>query len=135
MIFVDSNIIIDLVEPSGVWRNWSEEALIRQEAPLVTSSVVLAEAARQFRSLDDELKFLEALQISLLELTPAAAFRAGKAHAEYRAAGGPRDTIIADFLIGGHAATLDASLLTRDRARFATYFPELALITPETSNG
>ena len=131
MIFVDSNIIIDLVEPSGAWRDWSEEALIRQEEPLVTSGVVLAEAARQFRSLGDELKFLEALQIGLLELTHAAAFRAGRAHAKYRAAGGPREAIIADFLIGGHAAMLDASLLTRDRARFATYFPELALITPE----
>ena len=131
MIFVDSNIIIDLVEPNGAWREWSEEVLLSQEAPLITSAVTLAEAARQFHSLKAELSFLALMQIELLDMPPEAAFRAGKAHAAYRAAGGTREAVLADFLIGGHATTLGATLLTRDRGRFATYFPELQLITPE----
>jgi predicted nucleic acid-binding protein len=76
MIFVDSNIIIDLVEPNGAWREWSEEVLLSQEAPLITSAVTLAEAARQFHSLKAELSFLALMQIELLDMPPEAALGA-----------------------------------------------------------
>lgn len=132
MIFVDSNVLLDLVAPAGPWRKWSEAILSSVDAPLVTSRIVLAEIARQFISLEAERNFLSALAIELLDFPEEAAFRAGKAHAAYRTSGGTREAILADFLIGGHAASLRATLLTRDRARFASYFPELSLITPET---
>lgn len=134
MIFVDSNVLLDLVEPAGAWRKWSEAILSRIDAPLVTSRIVLAEIARQFMSLEAELNFFTALEVEVLDLSDEAAFRAGMAHAAYRAAGGTREAILADFLIGGHAASLNATLLTRDRGRFAGYFPELTLITPETKH-
>jgi predicted nucleic acid-binding protein len=131
MIFVDSNIIIDLVEPAGKWREWSEAALLERDDPLVTNAVVLAETAGQFAEAEAQLSFLAALQIELLDLSPEAAFQAGRAHAAYRRAGGRRDAILADFLIGAHAVALDATLLTRDRGRFATYFPTLKVRTCE----
>ena len=43
--------------------------------------------------------------------------------------------MIADFLIAGHAVVLNAALVTRDKRRIASYFPELTLITPESDNG
>ena len=137
MIFVDTNILVDLASRPSRWTEWSRQALAaaRVEDDLVSNHIVLAELAPGFRSVQPLVDLLGDVGLRLLPLTEAAAFRAGRAHAAYRATGGKRLAILADFLIGGHAAELEAKLLTRDKQRFATYFPELTLITPETDNG
>jgi len=135
MIFVDSNIVIDLVEDSE-WTSWSKRTLASQpEMPFVTNLVVVAEVSRTFSTAAAVLVFLRELDIALSPLTAEAAFRAGRAQVEYRLAGGRQCAILADFLIGAHASALGATLVTRDKRRFATYFPELKLITPGTENG
>lgn len=131
MIFVDSNIVIDLIE-EGEWTAWSKHTLGSQgEAPLVANLVVVAEVSRTFRTPGDVLIFLKELGIGIVPLTAEAAFRAGRAQVEYRLSGGQHRSILADFLIGAHAAAMGATLVTRDKARFGTYFPEVQLITPE----
>lgn len=136
MIFVDSNVLIDVLEDGSTWSSWSQ-AILGQTAgkPQIVNAVVVAEITRAFADLAAELVFFEQLGIAVAELTPPAAYRAGRAHAAYRAAGGRREAVLADFLIGGHAAALGATLITRDRQRFAAYFPELTLITPEIDHG
>ena len=62
-----------------------------------------------------------------------AAFLAGKAFLAYRRRGGARRSPLPDFYIGAHAAVRGYRLLTRDRARYATYFPTLDLIAPATT--
>ena len=47
-------------------------------------------------------------------------------------AGGSRERTLPAFLIGAHAAIADYKLLTRDAARYRTYFPELNIVSPET---
>lgn len=136
MIFVDTNVLIDIFE-RGEWFDWSAAALAegRADDELVSSHVVLAELAAAYSSIDMLRHRLTAIGIGLLALGDQAAFRAGRAHAAYRRAGGSREAMLADFLIAGHAAALGARLLTRDRRRFAAYFPDLELITPETDHG
>ena len=130
MIFIDSNIVIDLIE-DGAWTDWSKRTLdARRLAPMAANLVVVAEVSRAFRAAEDVLVFLRELDISLAPLTPEAAFRAGRAQVDYRLSGGRHGAILADFLIAAHASVLDATLVTRDRKRFATYFPELDIISP-----
>lgn len=43
---------------------------------------------------------------------------------------GPR-RILADFLIGAHALHMAGALLTSDTRIFASYFPELRIISPQ----
>jgi hypothetical protein len=63
-------------------------------------------------------------------LPVAAGFLAGKAFASYRRAGGTRRSPLPDFYIGAHAAVAGYRLLTRDRTRYATYFPKVTLSPP-----
>ena len=55
---------------------------------------------------------------------------AGKAFLVYRPHGGERRSPLADFYIGAHAAVRGYRLLTRDAARYRTYFPTVELVAP-----
>ncbi|WP_375403761.1 type II toxin-antitoxin system VapC family toxin [uncultured Sphingomonas sp.] len=134
MIFLDSNIIIDLIETSAKWSIWSRQTVAHAARTnrLAASTVVLAEVAGHFGSTDDQLLYLEQLGANVIPLDAEAAYRAGRAHRAYRRAGGTRASVLADFLIAGQASALQAALLTRDKGRLATYFPKLTLITPDT---
>jgi predicted nucleic acid-binding protein len=74
-----------------------------------------------------------ALPRTMLEREPIpyeAAFLAGKVYLAYRRRGGTRRSPLPDFFIGAHAAIAGHRLLTRDAARYRTYFPKLALLAP-----
>ncbi len=63
-------------------------------------------------------------------IPPEAAFLAGRAFAQYRRRGDAKRAPLPDFFIGAHAAVASYELLTRDAARYRTYFPTLPLISP-----
>lgn len=56
-----------------------------------------------------------------------AATLAGVTWKKYRSAGGKRGRVIADFLIGAHAASQCDRLLTRDRGCYEKYFTGLII--------
>jgi len=128
---VDSSVLLDVFTQDREWGQWSEAELFAAalRGALVVNAVVLAEIAPRFSR-------IEALGSSLpsmvmIEPIPfAASFLAGHAHANYRRAGGARQAILPDFLIGAHAAVTGRPLLTRDPQRVATYIPGAKLIAP-----
>lgn len=130
---VDSNVLIDVFSRDAAWAEWSSQALARlgSEGLLVINPVIYAEVSHRYSSkelLDRELpedKFMR-------ENIPwVAAFLAGKAFADYRQRGGHRRSPLPDFFIGAHAAVAGLRLLTRDAARYRTYFPTVELIVPD----
>jgi predicted nucleic acid-binding protein len=58
---------------------------------------------------------------------------AARAYQKYRQLGGTRTSPLPDFYIGAHAEASGYSLLTRDVARYRTYFPNVHLIVPPES--
>ena len=66
-----------------------------------------------------------------LALPYEAALPAAQAFFKYRRQGGTRVSPLPDFFIGAHAEVAGLRLLTRDAARYRTYFPTVALICPE----
>jgi len=60
-----------------------------------------------------------------------AAFLAAKWFLVYRQRGGTKRSPLPDFFIGAHAAVAGYRLLTRDAARYRSYFPRLPLIAPD----
>jgi predicted nucleic acid-binding protein len=134
---IDTNVIVDLLEGDGRWYEWSREALTdaRVAGSVIASAIVLGELANRAVGFEELIEMLASFGVACSDLSLAAAHRAGLAHMAYRAAGGQREKLLGDFLIGAHAETLHAALLTRDPRRYRHYFPDLTLITPETDNG
>ena len=60
----------------------------------------------------------------------AAATLADELFKRYRAAGGQRGRMVADFLIGAHAPTQCDRLLSRDRSYARKHVPGLAVLDP-----
>ena len=133
MIFIDANILIDLIEENQRWADWSESQLraARQAGPLVINVVVYAEVARTFPSAATLDAFLADSGITVAPIPAAAAYAASVAHRAYRLAGGARTATLPDFFIGAHAQAEGHTLLTRDASRIRTYFPSVPLICPE----
>lgn len=128
---VDSSVLLDLFTEDATWLTWSQARLVEAagRGSLVLNSVVLAEIAPRFSRIETLREALPSM--CLIENIPlAASFLAGHAHAEYRRAGGSRQAILPDFVIGAHAAVTGRPLLTRDPTRIATYIPGAHLISP-----
>jgi predicted nucleic acid-binding protein len=128
---VDSSVLLDVFTEDPEWLDWSQTHLAEaaQRGALILNAVVLAEIAPRFERVETLRDILPSMSV-IEEIPVAAAFLAGHAHASYRRAGGPREAILPDFLIGAHAAVTQRPLLTRDPRRVATYIPGTTLIAP-----
>ncbi len=136
MIYVDTNVMIDVMH-GGSWSEWSLAALAnaRLLSAVVIGPIVFGELAGNGAALESIESALDSLGVRTVAMDAVAGHRAGTAHHAFRSRGGGREKILADFLIGGHASALGATLLTRDPRWYRRYFPELELITPEDDNG
>jgi predicted nucleic acid-binding protein len=131
--FIDSCVLIDLIENDPVWADWSQTALEKAatRGPMIINVAVYAEIANSFASESDLEAFVRATQLQLKPIPRAAAWLAAKAHQRYRKSKGAKSTTLPDFFIGAHAQVESLTLLTRDGTRFATYFPALTLRLPK----
>jgi predicted nucleic acid-binding protein len=129
---VDSNVLLDVMSGDERWAPWSEDALERaaDAGPLVINPIVYAEVSVRFSRIEDLDDALPSSRFLRAPLPWAAAFLAGKCFVDYRRRGGSKRSSLPDFYIGAHAAVGGLRLLTRDAARYRTYFPRLAMIAP-----
>ncbi len=129
---VDSSVLLDVFTEDPRWGDWSQGQLTQaaQRGSIVLNAVVLAEIAPRFSGIETLRSALPSMAI-VEEIPAAAAFLAGHAHADYRRAGGRREAVLPDFLIGAHAAVTARPLLTRDPRRVATHIPGATLLAPQ----
>jgi predicted nucleic acid-binding protein len=132
-VLVDSNVLLDILIPDPAWEQWSSKALADagESRVLVINPIIYSEVSAGFERIED---LDAALSTELFRRDPLpweAAFLAGKSFLEYRRRGGAKRSPLPDFYIGAHAAVAGMELLTRDVARYRTYFPKLRLICPE----
>jgi predicted nucleic acid-binding protein len=130
---VDSNILLDLVSKDSNWWQWSLSQLemSAQAGTLVINDIIYAETSIRYGTIEEFDAMLATAGVTLVPISPAALFRAGKAFAKYRKAGGSRTGVLPDFVIGAHAEVERLPLLTRDVRRYRTYFPNVTLLAPE----
>jgi predicted nucleic acid-binding protein len=132
-VVVDSNILLDILSEDPNWLEWSSSQLqeVAQTSPLIINAIIFAEVAYRFSEIEDVNAALPGTMFVREPITYEAAFLAAKAHALYRQRKGNRSTALPDFFIGAHAAVAGHSILTRDPARYRSYFPTVKLFAPE----
>lgn len=130
---VDTNILIDILEPDPIHGLRSKETLKKclREGSVVACDVVWAEVATAYGNHASELvEALRTMRIGFSVMSMEAALGAARSWHNNRRRGGGRDRIAADFLIGGHAAAQAERLLTRDRGFYRKYFTDVAVLSP-----
>ena len=132
VVLVDSNVLLDVLTEDPRWFNWSSETLARQaeQAVLVINPLIYAEVSVGFESIEELEEALPPTMLQREALPWEAGFLAGKCFRTYRRRSGARHSPLPDFYIGAHAAVAGMALLTRDPARYRTYFPRLEVIAP-----
>jgi len=133
MTLVDTNVLLDIVTGDPAWAKWSLEQLeaAAERGPLLINDIVYAELSIRYPQVEELDTFVDGTGLEVLPMTRPALFRAGKAFAEYRKAGGKRDRLLPDFFIGSQAEINRLPILTRDVERYRTYFPTVTLISPD----
>jgi len=131
-ILVDSNVILDIVTEDKKWFPWSSQALAKyaETHTLVINPIIYAEVSVGFDRIEDVEEVLPSAFFRRDPIPWEAAFLAAKCFLAYRRRRGKKSSPLPDFFIGAHAAVLGIPLLTRDIARYRTYFPNLNIITP-----
>lgn len=131
-ILVDSNVLLDILTEDKTWFAWSAAKLAEcaENSVLCINPVIYSEVSIGFARIEDMETALPEETFSRLPLPYEAAFLAGKCFLRYRLSGGLKRSPLPDFLIGAHAAVGKMTLLTRDSARYRTYFPRLTLLCP-----
>lgn len=132
MTLIDANVLLDLATDDPNWSRWSvarlEEASLR--GPLLINDVIYAELSVRYDTIESLEDFLSEARIEMVPIPREALFLAAKAFARYRRLGGTKSGVLPDFFIGAQAVAERRPLLTRDVARYRTYFPTIELISP-----
>jgi hypothetical protein len=131
-VLVDSNVLLDVATNDPHWGEWSARALaeVAEHTVLTINPIVYAEVSIGFTTIEALNAALPAALYQRESLPWEAGFLAGKCFLLYRRRGGRRESPLPDFYIGAHAAIAGLGLLTRDAARYRTYFPKLEVLAP-----
>ncbi len=129
---LDANVLLDIATADPTWMQWSQEQIraAAERGAIHINPIIYAELAPAFASADELDRWVDPRLFHRAALPYEAGWLAAQAFLKYRKGGGARTTPLPDFYIGAHAEVEKLTLITRDVARYRTYFPNVALITP-----
>ena len=132
--FVDTSVLIDILQPEAQHHQWSSDELRRakENGPVVVSDMVYSEFSVAMASKDEVDEVIARLDLQRCGYEEDVLFSAGKAYAKYRARAGEgaKKNVLPDFFIGALANREASPLITRDPQKVLAYFPDVELITP-----
>jgi len=113
---VDTNIILDILGADTLFGPGSRQVVTEcaEKGVLVINPVIFAEVGACLESLEELNALLPQDLFRRDDLPWEAAFLSGQAFSRYKRAGGQKKRMLADFLIGAHAAVQGFDIITRD---------------------
>jgi predicted nucleic acid-binding protein len=132
MILVDTNVLLDVLQDDSQWASWSQSQLDAASATehLAINPIIYSELSISFARIEELEAVIAEAALAVEEVPREGLFLAGKAFLRYRRGQGIKHNVLTDFFIGAHAAVMGWQLLTRDAARYRTYFPTVDIIAP-----
>jgi predicted nucleic acid-binding protein len=129
---VDTSVLLDIFGADKKFGRGSAEALraCLSQGSVIACDVVWAETAASFPASEAAATAMSLLRVDFSPTDAAVSLIVGEAWRAYTRAGGTRERVIADFLIGAHAAARADRLLTRDRGFYRRYFKGLQVVDP-----
>lgn len=129
---IDTSVLLDVLGGDATYGPASAAAIrdCSREGSLIACDVVWAELSSMFEAGADAGAALARLGVDFSAITRDSALAAGDSWREYRRRGGTRTRLVADFLVGAHAAQQADRLLTRDRGFYRSYFTDLEVVDP-----
>jgi len=131
-ILIDSCVLLELFTNDPQWADWSERILddYSQTNTLYINTIVYTEISIGFTKIEVLDEAIYQLGIKVLEIPREALFLTGKTFLKYRRNKGTKNSPLPDFFIGAHASVSMFTLITRDVAKYKTYFPQINLVCP-----
>ena len=113
--------------PSGrsnslIWRTAQDQ--------LAINDIVYAELSIGYERMQELDAMIRSAGLVNAAMPRPALFLAGQAFQRCRAAGGRKTGVLPDFFVGAHAVIAGTVLITRDAARYRSYFPGIMLVAP-----
>jgi predicted nucleic acid-binding protein len=132
---VDTSVLLDIFFNEPVFCPLSLEVLraCLETGPVMACDVVWAEVRAAFGDDEAAARALAGFPVTYSAIEARTASRAGGAWGIYREGGGPRERVIADFLVGAHALEQADRLLTRESDFQRRAFADLVIIDPSTA--
>lgn len=131
--FVDTNVLLYLLDPASVHHAWSVNEINKAKAngPVIVPDIAYCEFSIGMESKVATDEAINSLALERLPCSDESFFRAGRAFQKYKNENsGPKSNVLPDFLIGAQAETADAPLLTANRKDYTGYFTKLTLVSP-----
>ena len=132
---VDTSVLLDVFGSDPTFGQRSKEAVrvCLSQGRLVACEAVWVEVGSFFPSLAEAEVAMKTLGVEYDPVSVRTALSASRAWKAYRARGGKRDRVAADFLIAAHALGQADRLLTRDRGFYRKYFSHLRVLDPSAA--
>lgn len=129
---IDTSVLLDVFGADPKFGPNSAAAVqgCLEDGSVIACEIVWAETAASFPAAPAAEAALKRLRVDFSSLDAPSALAAGERWRGYRRAGGSRERMIADFVIGAHAIMHADRLLTRDRGFYRRYFKDLQIIDP-----
>lgn len=130
-VLVDTDVILDVITDDPVWADWAVRMLEEHEdLGLTINPATYAELAYGYDSAAEVDELVRRFGFEYEETPRDGLFLASRAFRSYERRSSTTDLVLPDFFVGGHAEAAGHRLLTRDPARYASYFPKVRLIAP-----
>ncbi len=131
-VLVDTNIWVDCIDAKSDWHDWAVEQLqaCSEKSPLHVNLIIYTELLVPGPDVNSLDALLDIYETQRSPLPWSCSALAAKAFSIYRRRGGAKTSPLPDFFIGAHAAVANLTVLTRDPAGYASYFPRLEVMSP-----